>query len=106
LPHKDVGLYHSTFIFGASQEYATISNGVLSTLRVINAARSAQAIQYFNLKFGIDVEIETVQEFERRLMEYIKERPRQWLKPVCFRITSIKADLGYIGELNGAASSD
>jgi hypothetical protein len=95
---QDVGLYHSTFVFGASQEYATVSNGVLSTLRIINAARSPCACQYFNLKFGIKVEVETIREFERRLMEYIKDRPREWLKPICFRVSGIQADLGYIGE--------
>eukprot|EP00529_Nitzschia_sp_RCC80_P008888 CAMPEP_0113505976 /NCGR_PEP_ID=MMETSP0014_2-20120614/35636_1 /TAXON_ID=2857 /ORGANISM="Nitzschia sp." /LENGTH=1154 /DNA_ID=CAMNT_0000401389 /DNA_START=267 /DNA_END=3731 /DNA_ORIENTATION=- /assembly_acc=CAM_ASM_000159 len=98
---KDVGLYHTTFVFGASQEYATISNGTLATLRVINAARSSCACQYFNLKFGIKVEVETIKEFERRLMAFIKDRPRQWLKPICFRISGIKADLGYIEYIVG-----
>lgn len=93
---KDVNLYHTTFIFGTTNEYATISNGSLSNERIINAARSQQACLNFVMKFGLAVPGETVQQLKDELMAYVKDKPREWLAFSAFRMTRIEADLGFV----------
>lgn len=92
---KDINLYHTTFIYGTTNEYATISNGVLSKARIINAARSPLAVLNFAMKFGLDVSPGTVQLLKDDLVAYIKERPREWLAFLAFRMTRIEADQGF-----------
>lgn len=93
---KDVSLYHTTVIYGATQEYATFSNGRLSTSRIINAARSPRATLTFLMRFGISVSSETVDEFKKRLIEYVKARPREWFAFTAFRMTRIEADRAFV----------
>mmetsp|Transcript_28640 Transcript_28640/g.69388 ORF Transcript_28640/g.69388 Transcript_28640/m.69388 type:complete len:686 (-) Transcript_28640:49-2106(-) len=93
---KDINLYHTTFIFGTTNEYATISNGALSNARIINAARSPLACLNFVMKFGLDVSAGTIQIFKDELMGYVKARPREWLSFNAFRMTRIEADQGFV----------
>lgn len=88
--------YHTTFIYGTTQECATISNGSLSGARIINAARSPRATLNFKMKFGITVSTETVEEFKQELMEYVKSKPREWFDFSAFRLIRIEADLGFV----------
>jgi len=60
---EKVQLYTTTACWGATNERATLCNGAISTLRVINAARSPNATVYVPLKFHIDTEYEKIQIF-------------------------------------------
>jgi hypothetical protein len=71
--------YHTTVIFGTTQEYATYSNGSLAVLRIINANRSPRAVLNYTMKFGIAVTTETIKTFKERIMAFVKDRPREWL---------------------------
>jgi hypothetical protein len=82
--------------FASTNEVATYSNGSLASCRIINAARSPNAIVQFNLKFPIDVSYEKLQVFKRALEEFVKARPREYLSFSGFRCTRIEADLGYV----------
>lgn len=93
---KDINLYHTTFIFGTTNEYATISNGALSNARIINAARSPLACLNFVMKFGLGVPSETIQIFKEELMAYVKALPREWLSFNAFRMICIEADKGFV----------
>eukprot|EP00980_Cylindrotheca_fusiformis_P014038 scaffold3670_cov124-Cylindrotheca_fusiformis.AAC.14 len=93
---KDVNLYHTTFLFGYTMEYATISNGTLSKSRIINGARSARPYLNFTMKFGLSVPAETIASFKEQLIAHVKSKPREWHAFLAFRITSIEADKGYI----------
>lgn len=88
--------YHTTFIYGTTQECATISNGSLSGARIINAARSPRATLNFKMKFGITVSTETVEEFKQELIAYVKLKPREWFDFSAFRLIRIEADLGFV----------
>ena len=77
-------------------ECATISNGTLSTARIINAARSPRATLNFKMKFGLGVKTETVEEFKTELMAFVKLKPREWFDFAAFRMTRIEADLGFV----------
>jgi hypothetical protein len=93
---KDVTLYHTTVIYGTTQEYATYSNGALSGSRIINCARSPQAVLNFCMKFGLDTPHPVIEEFHTELKAYVKSKPREWLAFSAFRLNSIEADLGYV----------
>ena len=87
--------YYTTFVYAFSQEVGTISNGSLAQKRVLNGARSPRANLHFFLKFGIRVNLETIEEFQNRLYDFVKSKPREWIRPVAFRLNTIAADLGY-----------
>ena len=93
---KDVTLYHTTVIYGTTQECATISNGALSSARIINAARSPRGTLNFKMKFGLAVTSEKVEEFKENLTAYVKSKPREWLVFTAFRMTRIEADQGFV----------
>jgi small-conductance mechanosensitive channel len=93
---KDVGLYTTTVVLGATNEVATYSNGSLASSRIINAARSPQAVLFFLLKFPIDVPYEKLKVFRNALEEFVKARPREWLVFLAFRATRVEADMGFV----------
>jgi hypothetical protein len=89
------GRYYTTLVCAFSQEVGTLSNGSIALKRILNGARSPRANLHFFLKFGIRVKLETIDEFKNRLFEYVKSKPREWIRPVAFRLNQISADLGY-----------
>lgn len=97
---KDVTLYSTTAIFATTNERATLSNGSLASSRIINMARSPNAIGYIYFKFGTGVPYERIQIFEKALTQFIKDRPREWVGLLGFRATQVMADQGYIGKYN------
>jgi len=93
---ENITLFQTTVRMAATNEVATYSNSSLSSLRIINAARSPQACTYVNLKFGIDVPYEKVMIFKNVVEKFVKERPREFIKLGGFRATAVEADFGYI----------
>jgi hypothetical protein len=87
--------YHTTVVFNFSNEIGTISNGAIAQMRVLNESRSPRGNLHFFLKFGIRVKLETVEIFKTRLFDYVKSKPREWLRPCAFRLSLIAADMGY-----------
>lgn len=47
---EKVDLFSTSVCFGTTNERATVSNGTLASSRIINAARSPNAVVYVNLK--------------------------------------------------------
>lgn len=92
---RDISLYHTTLVYGTTNECCTVSNGSLAGLRVINAARSPKGVLYVYLKFGIEVPWSKIQVFETALRAFVKSRPREWLGLNGFRTTRVEADLGF-----------
>lgn len=64
-------------------------------MRVLNESRSPRGNLHFFLKFGIRVKLETIEIFKDRLFDYVKSKPREWLRPCAFRLSLIAADMGY-----------
>jgi putative effector of murein hydrolase LrgA (UPF0299 family) len=52
-----VTLYTTSVYWAATNERATLCNGAISNLRVINAARSPNAVVFVTLKFAIDTPV-------------------------------------------------
>jgi small-conductance mechanosensitive channel len=54
---KDVNLYSTTVVYGSTNEEATYANGSLAQSRIINCARSKNAVVWFLLKFSINTNV-------------------------------------------------
>jgi hypothetical protein len=48
------------------------------------------------MRFGVAVKLETVEKFKMRLFEYVRSKPREWLRPVAFRMKRMAAEQGYM----------
>ena len=99
-------------------EVATYSNGSLSTLRIINANRSPQAVVSVLCKFSVNVSYSKVELFKKAAekvsflfytciiistfvltlacLQFVKARPREWIALLGFRATTCEPELGYI----------
>jgi small-conductance mechanosensitive channel len=96
---QDVTLFHTVAVFGMTGERASMSNGSLASSRVLNMARSPNAIVYVYVKFSTTVAYPTIQMFEHLLQEFVQSRPREWTNLASFRATRVVADLGFIGKM-------
>jgi hypothetical protein len=118
-----VSLFHTTAVFSATGETATLSNGSLAGSRVrvvalvkavsrivahlhyrpftqvINMARSPHASISVAFKFSTREPFEKIQIFDNVLREFIKDRPREWSKFSGFRVSDVQSDLGFVGTL-------
>jgi hypothetical protein len=93
---RDVTLFHTTLALAGTGEQATIANGVIAKSRIINGARSPNAILYVTLRFGVDVPYQNVETFRKAVEVFVKARPREWVSILGFRISSIEAERGYM----------
>jgi hypothetical protein len=93
---EKVDLYTTTARNAQTNEVATLANGSLATSRIINAARSPNAIVYLKLKFGLDVPYAKVQLFRKTVETFVKARPREWLTMIAFWASRVESDLGFI----------
>jgi small-conductance mechanosensitive channel len=93
---EKVDLYTTTVRLGSTKEYATLSNGSLSESRIINLKRSNNPVINLYLKFTIDVTEDQLAVFRERMTEYVKGRPREWVKIICFRCNRVETELQYI----------
>jgi len=79
-----------------TNEVATYSNGSLAGSRIINAARSPQAIVAIYLKFSVGVSYEKIRLCRKTIQKFVKQRPREWISLISFRPTDVEQDQGYV----------
>eukprot|EP00977_Amphora_coffeiformis_P020775 scaffold8471_cov184-Amphora_coffeaeformis.AAC.20 len=91
----DISLFHTTVVYGTTNERATLANGSLAGTRVLNMAQSPRALLYVYVKFGVAVQYDKIVIFEEALRKFVLARPREWLNMLGFRMTKFEADLGY-----------
>jgi len=91
---EKIDLYSTTLRFATTRELATVTNGALSRMRIINMQKSKKAVVYVNLKFGIDTPHSKVNLLKEKVQAFIDERPREWVSMSGFRTVDIQADLG------------
>jgi hypothetical protein len=94
--YLQVSLYTTCLYWGATNERATIANGSVSNLRVINANRSPHAQIFVNMKFSIDTPFEKIVIFKAAVEQFLKDRPREWLAFVGFRPTEVAVERSFI----------
>jgi Mechanosensitive ion channel len=93
---EDVNMFTTTVCLAATSERATVPNGVLARSRIINGARSPNAILYVTMRFAFDTPYSKVKRFRHAVDSFVRSRPREWLGLLSFRVGSIEANLGYI----------
>jgi hypothetical protein len=93
---ENIDLFSTTMRLGASREVATVSNGSIARLRIINMNRSDKASVMLFLKFGIETPYQKIKVFHTAVEKFVYERPREWIKSLNFRATRVESDLGYI----------
>lgn len=93
---ENVDLYTTTVRLGTTREYATFANSSLANSRILNLKRSEQPNIYMYLKFTMDITREQVDEFSRRIVMFIKDRPREWIKLVSLRCTHFELEQQYL----------
>jgi len=89
---EKVSLYSTHLYWGATNERATLANGAISNMKVINAARSPCAQIFVNMKFALDTPYEKIEIFKAAIEQYLKDRPREWLALVGFRPTAVAVE--------------
>ncbi|KAL3792577.1 hypothetical protein HJC23_005547 [Cyclotella cryptica] len=91
-----VSLFTTTVRFATTNEVATLSNGSLARLRIINANRSPKATISVIIKFGLETSFQKISIFRTAVENFIKARPREWIALTAFRVTRVEADAGYV----------
>jgi Mechanosensitive ion channel len=90
---EKVDLYTTTVRLGSTKEYCTFANGSLSSMRIINLKRTYTPNVFLFLKFTMNVTQAQLDEFHNELVEYVKDRPREWIRLVRFRCIRMETEL-------------
>lgn len=98
---EDVTMFTTTLCLAATNERATLSNGTIASSRIINCARSPNAILYVTMRFAFDTPYTKVKRFRSAVESFVRNRPREWSSMLSFRVALIEANQGYI-EYRGA----
>jgi Mechanosensitive ion channel len=93
---EKVDLYSTTVRLGTTREYCTFSNGSLANSRILNLNRSDKPNVFHYLKFAMNVSQDQLDIFRREVNQYVKDRPRSWIKVVSMRCKAIEIDLQYL----------
>jgi len=81
---KDINLFTTTIIYYSTNEVASIPNSSLAASRIINAARSPEAVVLIYMKFPINVSYDKFMRFKEAIKEFMKARPREVELPCTF----------------------
>jgi nuclear transport factor 2 (NTF2) superfamily protein len=93
---EDVTMFTTTVCLAATSERATMSNGTITKSRIINGARSPNAILYVTMRFAFDTPYMKVKKFRNAVESFVRGRPREWSAMLSFRVALIEANQGYI----------
>eukprot|EP00547_Thalassionema_nitzschioides_P012517 CAMPEP_0194260580 /NCGR_PEP_ID=MMETSP0158-20130606/45583_1 /TAXON_ID=33649 /ORGANISM="Thalassionema nitzschioides, Strain L26-B" /LENGTH=957 /DNA_ID=CAMNT_0039000675 /DNA_START=52 /DNA_END=2923 /DNA_ORIENTATION=+ len=93
---ENVDLFTTTLRFAGTNEVATVANSSLAACRIVNANRSPNAKVKITLRFGVNVDKEKVDEFNLNVLQYGKDRPREFLTEIELSATSIEVQFGYV----------
>ena len=93
---EKVDLYSTTVRLATTREYTTFSNGSLSSARIVNLRRSDKANVFMYLKFTINATRNQLKIFKKRMSEYLKDKPREWIKLLAFRCIRVETEQQFI----------
>ena len=90
---EDINLFTTTLRFASTNEVATVNNGTLALLRIVNCARSFNAVVSFQLKFELDkVSSDVIQIFRSEVEQFLKEKKSSWESLLFCRCDEIDYD--------------
>lgn len=91
----DINLFHTTLRMITTNEVCSVNNGSIALARIINSARSPNAIAKVTVRFNLHVSSEKTMEFKKALQKYIDEHPRIWKGIKFYQCEKINIDYGY-----------
>lgn len=89
---EDINLFSTTLRFGNTGEVATVNNGSIAGSRIVNCARSQNALITFTFKLRLFSAENKVTLLSDAIKTYVKDRPRTWVQVVFFRPDDIDPD--------------
>eukprot|EP00977_Amphora_coffeiformis_P018955 scaffold6807_cov220-Amphora_coffeaeformis.AAC.23 len=93
---EDMGLFTTTIRYARTNEVATINNGSIAMLRIVNCNRSPNAIFVLKLDFKLAlIDDDKLKELRAFLDSYVKQHPNEWNTVIYCRV----ADINYREEL-------
>jgi hypothetical protein len=93
---EKVDLFTTTVRLATTREYTTFANGSLAQSRIINLKRSDKANVFFYMKFTINSTKQQLQIFRHRIVRWLEEHPREWIKLNAFRCLRVETDMQYM----------
>ena len=76
---EDITLATTTLRYARTNEVCTVNNWSISSTRIVNLARSANATVHFEFKAHISIlDSSKLEDFRREIHQYVEERPRVW----------------------------
>ena len=89
-------LYTTRARLGTTREYSTFANGSLAGSRIVNLKRSEKPNIFIKMKFTTNVTKEMLEAFHMEMSNFIKERPREWIRINGFRCTRVETEQQYM----------
>ena len=78
-PQTDINLFNTTIRYAGTNEVATVSNGSVAHMRIVNGNRSPNALVWFQLPFRLSVLEEDKMSSLRAFLDgYAKLHPHKW----------------------------
>jgi small-conductance mechanosensitive channel len=75
----DINLFYTTVRYAGTNEVATVNNGAISNMRIINGNRSPSAMVWFQLPFHISIlDGNKLDKLKAALEKYAQDHPRSW----------------------------
>lgn len=93
---EDINLFYTTVRYASSNEVATLSNGSIANLRIVNANRSPNAVVTFQFPVHISIVAEKKDKMEllcSALDKYVREHPNHWKCFVYCRVNELRVEL-------------
>lgn len=89
----DITLFNTTVRYAGTNEVATLSNGSIANLRIVNGNRAPNAVVWFQLPFHISIlENEKIETLKGYLDKYAKDNPREWHSFLYCRVDEYKVE--------------
>ena len=91
---EDINLFHTTVRYAGTNEVATINNGSVANMRIINGARSPNAAVWFQFAYRPNLmEDGNIDKVKAALEQYAKDNPRNWRSYSYFRVDEVHPEL-------------
>ena len=91
---EDINLFNTTVRYAGTNEVATINNGAIANMRIINMSRSPNAMVWFVMPFKTCILQDGRLEKLRMWLDlYAKDNPRQWHSFVYCRVDELQSHI-------------
>ncbi|KAL3917070.1 MAG: hypothetical protein SGILL_004884, partial [Bacillariaceae sp.] len=87
---EDINLFHTTVRYAGTNEVATINNGSVANMRIINGARSPNALVWWQFPYRPNLmEDNNIDRIKAALEQYASDNPRNWHSFSYFRVDEV-----------------